>query len=143
MAERQSELTALRVILLFTLLTTTLHYTHNVVEIERYPQFEGLSLTLTQVMVVLGGLVFTAGGLIGYRRYRQGRHWPARAWLLVYSLAGLASLGHFLVGVPDVSAFWLGTIFTDVLSSLALWAFVVWSASQDRLRPAGLGSTQS
>jgi hypothetical protein len=73
---------------------------------------------------------FHGGRVIGYRRYVSRRYWPALAFLLVYWLSGLATMGHFLVGVPDVPVFWFATVFTDTLAAVAVWAFVVWGAVQ-------------
>ena len=123
-------LAALRIVLAFSLVSTTLHYAHNIIAVERYPQFQGISNTVTQVTVVLGWVVFTAFGALGYRRYLQRRYWPALSFLLVYSLSGLATMGHFLVGVPNVPVFWLVTIFTDAFAAVAIWTFVIWRATR-------------
>ncbi|MGW5719468.1 hypothetical protein ACWEVP_25085 [Amycolatopsis sp. NPDC003865] len=122
-------LTPLRVILGFSLLSTALHYAHNVVRAADYPQVPGISVPVTQVVVAFAWVLFTAFGWLGYRAYRQGRYPRALAFLLVYSLSGLASAGHFLVGDVDVPAFWFATIFTDSAAALALWVFVTWAWS--------------
>jgi hypothetical protein len=125
---KERGLTPLRVILGFTLLSTALHYTHNVVRAQDYPQIQGIGILATQVLVAFGWVLFTTFGALGYRDYRNGRYWRALAFLLVYSLSGLASAGHFLVGTLQIPAFWYATVFTDALSSLALWIFVCWAA---------------
>ncbi|MFE0023680.1 hypothetical protein [Amycolatopsis sp. NPDC059021] len=127
---REKGLTPLRVILGFTVLSTTLHYAHNVIRAADYPQVPGISVFVTQILVVLAYVVFTVFGVLGYRDYLRGRYWRALGFLMVYSLSGLASAGHFLVGVPQIPAFWFATIFTDTAASLALWAFVTWAASR-------------
>jgi hypothetical protein len=121
-------LVALRIVLVFSLVSTALHYAHNIIAVERYPGFTGISHSVTQVSVAVGWLLFTGFGLLGYRRYLRRRYWPSFAFLLVYSISGLVTMGHFLVGVPDVPAFWFATIFTDVLAAVAVWVFVVWGA---------------
>jgi hypothetical protein len=126
--DRSRGLIALRVILAFSLVSTTLHYTHNTLAIDQYPKVPGLPDPLAQAIVAGGWVVFTACGILGYRRYVQQRFWAARGWLLAYSLSGLASLGHFLVGPLTIPAFWYATVVTDGLASMLLWAFVVWSA---------------
>ncbi|WP_156096727.1 hypothetical protein [Amycolatopsis jejuensis] len=125
---REKGLGPLRVVLGFTLVTTVLHYTHNVVRAADYPQIPGLSLLVVQVVVAISWFVFTAFGVLGYRDFVAGRYWRSLAFLLVYSLSGLASAGHFLVGVPQVPAFWFATIFTDTFAALAMWVFVCWAA---------------
>lgn len=123
-------LTALRLILAFTLLTTMLHYAHNVFAAADYPQVEGVPVGVAAALVAFAYFLFAAFGVLGYRDYLRGRHWRALAFLMVYSLSGLASLGHFLIAVPRIPAFWFATIYTDTASALALWVFVVWAASK-------------
>lgn len=124
---QEKGLTPLRVILGFSLLTTTLHYAHNVVRAADYPQIPGISVLAAQVVVAFGWVLFTAFGWLGYRAYERKSYPRALAFLLVYSLSGLASAGHFLVGVPQIPAFWFATIFTDSAAALALWIFVTWA----------------
>ncbi|WP_414941543.1 hypothetical protein [Amycolatopsis sp. cmx-11-51] len=123
-------LTALRLILAFTLLSTTLHYAHNVLRAADYPQVEGISVGVTATLVVVAYILFTTFGVLGYRDYLRGRYWRALAFLMVFSLSGLASLGHFLVAVPQIPAFWFATIYTDTAAALLLWAFVTWAAAK-------------
>lgn len=126
---REKGLTPLRVILGFTLLSTTIHYAHNVIRAQDYPQIPGIPTTVAQVLVAFGWVLFTVFGVLGYRAWQAGRYPRAMGFLLVYSLAGLASAGHFLVGVPQIPAFWFATIFTDSAAALALWVFLVWAWS--------------
>ncbi|MGW4829484.1 hypothetical protein ACWEOG_18015 [Amycolatopsis japonica] len=139
-ALRTGGLTALRLILAFTLLTTTLHYAHNVIRAADYPQIEGIPVVVAATLVAVAYVVFTAFGLAGYRDYLRGRYWRALAFLMVYSLSGLASLGHFLVAVPQIPAFWFATIYTDTASALALWVFVTWAATKLNRVPAVVSS---
>ncbi|GAB3718850.1 hypothetical protein GCM10027598_30980 [Amycolatopsis oliviviridis] len=129
-ALRNQGLTALRLILAFTLLSTTLHYAHNVIRAADYPQIEGIPVGVAATLVAIVYFVLTAIGLLGYRDYLRGRYWRALGFLMVFSLSGLASLGHFLVGVPQVPAFWFATIFTDGASALMLWGFVIWASAK-------------
>ncbi|WP_020664362.1 hypothetical protein [Amycolatopsis benzoatilytica] len=140
---RSKGLCPLRVILVFTLLSTVLHYTHNTVRAADYPQIPGISVLAAQVVVAVSWVVFTAFGAAGYRAFLTGRYWRSLALLLVYSLSGLASAGHFLVGVPRIPAFWFATIFTDAIAALAMWIFVCWAATRlNRVSVAGQMSTQ-
>ncbi|AXB48807.1 hypothetical protein A4R43_26320 [Amycolatopsis albispora] len=118
--------------LLGSLLTTGLHYAHNTIRAEDYPPVEGLSLLATRFLVGGGWFLFAAFAVLAFVAYRRRRYWAANAYLLVFSLSGLASLGHFFFGVPAIPAFWFATIFTDVLSSLVIWAFVGWVAATIR-----------
>jgi hypothetical protein len=126
--------TALRAIMAGSVISTGLHYTHNYLRIEQYPQPASISSSATQLAIVIIWPLLTAIGITGYVLYTRGRLWGARACLLIYSLTGLVTLGHFLVGVPDVPWYWFITIFTDALAALALWAFVIRSAIDERTR---------
>jgi len=133
---QEKGLNPLRVILAFSLLTTTLHYAHNIIRAADYPQIPGIPVVVAQVVVAFAWVLFTTFGVLGYRAYLGGRYPRALAFLLVYSLSGLVSAGHFLVGVPQVPAFWFATIFTDTAAALALWAFVTWAWSVLNHAPA-------
>src|SRR5438270_162403 len=124
---REKGLTPLRAILGFSLISTTLHYAHNVVREADYPQISGLPVPAAQALIAFGWVLFMAFGWLGYRAYERQRYPRALAFLLVYSLSGLASAGHFLIGVPQIPAFWFATIFTDSAAALALWVFVTWA----------------
>ena len=88
-------------------------------------------------------MVLTAFGWLGYRAYTQERYEKALALLLVYSLAGMVTLGHFLTGVPRIPAFWFATIFTDAAAGLALWVFLVWAwTTHNRVSARDQVSTQ-
>jgi hypothetical protein len=128
--ERRS--TALRWILGFGILSTGLHFTHNFVAIDQYPD-DLVSGAAVQVAIVLFWPLFTAVALYAYRLYAQGRYREAYPLLLAYSLFALTTLGHFLDGTPDIAPFWFATIFTDALAGLAVLAF---TASSMR-SPAG------
>jgi hypothetical protein len=129
--EREQErrrLTVLKAILAAGILSTAIHYTHNFIAIDSYPGPKDLH-TLTRVAIVLAWPLLTFIGLTGYRRYRERRYREARVCLVVYSLTGLATLGHFIYGNPHIPAFFYATLFTDALTALAVLAFVAWSAS--------------
>jgi len=123
----------LRGILAFSVLSTASHYSHNFVEVDRYPG----GGPVTQVLIVLSWPILTAIGLYGYRLYVQGRYRDAHVHLLIYAFTGLITPLHFVYGSPDIPAFWYATIFTDFLAGSAIVAFVAWSASRPvRLRPS-------
>lgn len=125
---------ALRVILAASIVSTAIHYADNYVQIDRYPQPAAISESMTRVAIVVFWPLLTAVGLLGYRLFTRGRYWPARGCLLVYSLTGLVTLGHFLNGVPDVPWYWFTTLFTDAAAGLALWIFAGWSLTLDETR---------
>jgi hypothetical protein len=127
----------LRAILAFFVVSTALHYTHNFVAIDQYPD-DLISGTVIQVAVLVSWPLVTAVGLYGYRLYSQRRYKAAHVALVAYSPLGLMTFGHFLDGSPDIAAFWYATIFTDGLAGLALLAFVAWSARAVRAQEAGV-----
>ncbi|MDQ7806339.1 hypothetical protein Q5425_21575 [Amycolatopsis sp. A133] len=136
-------LVPLRVILGFSLLSTTLHYAHNAIRYADYPQLQGVSTLAGGIVVAFAWVLLTAFGWLGYRAYTGGRYHRALAFLLVYSLAGMITLGHFLTGVPQIPAFWFVTIFTDAAAGLALWVFLVWAwATLNRVTARDQVSTQ-
>jgi hypothetical protein len=135
----QQALTLLKAILAASILSTAIHYTHNFIAVSSYPGPGGSFHTATRVAIVVAWPLLTAIGLIGYRRYRERRYHEARVCLAVYSLTGLATMGHFIYGNPHIPAFFYATLFTDTLTALAVLAFVLWSASvaEPRAKSAG------
>jgi hypothetical protein len=138
-ADEQRRLTLLGAILAASVLSTAIHYTHNFVAVNRYPGPGGGFYTAVRVAIVVAWPLLTAIGLVGYRRYRERRYREAHVCLSVYSLTGLATMGHFIYGNPKIPAFFYATLFTDALAGLAVLAFVLWSANtmKPRARRAG------
>lgn len=139
MRSEQQALTLLKAILAASILSTAIHYTHNFIAVSSYPGPGGSFHTVTRVAIVVAWPLLTAIGLVGYRRYRERRYHEARVCLAVYSLTGLATMGHFIYGNPHIPAFFYATLFTDMLTALAVLAFVLWSASvaEPRAKSAG------
>jgi hypothetical protein len=129
------DLRALRAILAFSILSTGIHYTHNFVRVEDYPNAGPVTNTVTQVAIVLAWPALTLVGLAGYRLYRDGRRHAGRICLAIYSVTGLVTIAHFTAGVPDIPPLFFATIFTDFLAGAAVLGFTVWSARSDA-RPA-------
>jgi hypothetical protein len=119
----------LKWILVFGVVTTGLHFTHNFLEIEEYPPSDLIPNWLTQAAIVVSWPLFTLIAVRAYRRYAGGDVRGARTGLLAYAAWTLFSLGHFTVGNPDIPPFFYATIFTDVLAGVLVAAFVVWSTS--------------
>jgi hypothetical protein len=130
-AEERRGTTALKGILAASVLSTAVHYTHNFIAVSHYPGPGGAFYTVVRLAIVVAWPLLTAIGLIGYRRYRERRDGEARVCLAVYSLTGLATIGHFIYGNPKIPAFFYATLFTDALAGLAVLAFVLWSTKAD------------
>lgn len=122
----------LRWILGFSIVSTGIHYSHNFVEIDSYPQSELIGNGAIQVAIVISWPLFTAAALIGYRWFRQRRFPAAQLALLAYAPAGLITIGHFAEGNPDIPAFFYATIFTDFIAGAAVLWFAFWSLRVER-----------
>jgi hypothetical protein len=123
------QLSLLRWILGFSILSTGLHFTHNFVAVDQYPD-DLVSGEVVRVAIIVSWPLFTALSLHAYRLYRQGRRREANPLLLGYAFFCLTTAGHFLDGVPDIAPFWFATIFTDVIAGLAVLAFTVSSMKE-------------
>jgi hypothetical protein len=134
-SDHERRLTALRWILGFGIVSTGLHFTHNFVAIDQYPD-DLVSGTVIQVAILLFWPLFTGLALYAYRLYSQGRYREAHPILFAYSFFGLTTLGHFLDGSPDIAPFWFATIFTDAIAGLAVLAFTISSVRWQRARAA-------
>ncbi len=131
-------------IVIFNLLSTSLHYTHNFVMAGCYPTvFPFVNATAYQIGIVVFWPLLTAIGLHGYRLYKAGETRRSRGMLAAYSLLGVTTIGHFFGGNPDIPPFFYATLFTDFLGGSALLAFVAWTFQQpdaaDLARPDASG----
>jgi hypothetical protein len=124
-SDQSRRLGLLRGILAAAILSTAIHYTHNFIEIHRYPGPHGVFDTLTRVVIVIAWPLLTAIGLMGYRRYREDRYYEARTGLAIYSTTGMVTLGHFIFGSPHIPAIFYATLFTDTLTGLAVLGFAL------------------
>ncbi|HEV2999302.1 MAG TPA: hypothetical protein VGW75_01090 [Solirubrobacteraceae bacterium] len=115
----------LRWLLSFAVVSTAIHFTHNFVEIEEYPQSDLVSDGPVKAAIVISWPLFTALAVHAYRLYARGDHGPARRWLAAYGLWAMVSLGHFVNGNPDIPLVWYATIWTDVLAGALVLAFAL------------------
>ncbi len=114
-------------ILLATVTSTAIHYTHNTIAIDHYPKISWVPLGngATQILVPSAWVVLTAIGALGFWLYQRADYGRARVCLALYSIVGLVTLGHFLSGEkPHIPTLFYVTIFTDALTGLAVLAFV-------------------
>ncbi|HEX2085193.1 MAG TPA: hypothetical protein VHF89_05885 [Solirubrobacteraceae bacterium] len=116
----------LRWILGFGVLTTAVHFTHNFVKIEDYPE-SAIPNWVVQTAIVVSWPLFTWVAIRAYRLFAERGIGAARPWLLAWAAWSLFSLGHFTEGNPDIPPVWYATIFTDVLAGILVVGFVVWS----------------
>ena len=123
-----NRLLVLGLIIAFTMLSTALHYAHNFAQIEHYPPTELATNHTIQIAILISWPLLTAIGLLGFWLYSRAMFPPAYACLIVYSVLGLVTLGHFTEGSPHIGPFWYATIFTDAIGGIALLAFVAFDA---------------
>ena len=103
---------------------TAFHFTDNYVSLETYPQPDWI----TGPVVLISWPLFTAVGVIGYIRYRQGRLALAHPLLFAYGYVGLSSLGHFLSGSPaELTTRGLVSVLVDGVAGSAVLVVTLWS----------------
>ena len=133
--EHERRISLLRWILGFGILSTGLHFTHNFVAIDQYPD-DLVSGTAVQVAILVFWPLFTGLALYAYRLYARRAYRQAYPFLLAYAFFALTTLGHFLDGSLDIAPFWYATIFTDALAGLAVAAFTLASMRSEPARRA-------
>lgn len=118
-------LKALRAILVFSVISTAAHFTHNFIEVDQYPGGDVVSGGVVRVAILIAWPLFTAIGLYAYRLYNRRQYSAAYAGLAAYAFFDLTTLSHFIFGSPNIPTFWYVTIFTDALAGVAVLAFVL------------------
>ncbi len=119
--KRQSILLGL---LISCIATTAVHYTDNIISIDKYPQAAAVSATT----VALTWLLLTPAAFLGYRLYTSGAMLPAYGVLAVYSLVGLSTPGHYVEASLADFALWRNvSIISDGIAGAAVLGFVAWS----------------
>ena len=114
----------MRLVVFASIVLTAFHFTDNYVSLETYPQPDWI----TGPLVLISWPLFTAVGVVGYIRYRQGRLALAHPLLFAYGYVGLSSLGHFLSGSPDeFTTRGLVSVLVDGVAGSAVVAVTVWS----------------
>jgi hypothetical protein len=137
-----TRLTILRVVLAAAVAESFVHYLDNTLRYSDYTGSDPPALTswIARWMIPVSWVLFTAVGLVGYRRFREAR-WPqAAAWLGAYSASGLISLFHYVgISIADLSAFQNAFVFLDITLGTAVLAFALWTA----VRLSGTGVAAS
>jgi hypothetical protein len=128
-------------LLVLSVVSTAIHYSHNYAMAEMYPPVPLFFPTPLSYRV--GILVFwpllTALAVWGYVQYLRGQWTRARVALIVYSPLGITSVGHFLGGVPQIPPFFFATMFTDLATGLAVLVFAIWCVPYRSSRTAARG----
>ena len=136
----------LQVLLVVAIAESFVHYLDNTVRWDDYTVEDPspVGSWITQWMIPVSWVLFTVAGVVGYRRFREGRFPQAAAFLGAYSASGLISLLHYVdIDLDDLSAFQNTFVFADVALGTAILAFALWTAlraSPGQPRVAGAAS---
>ena len=121
----------LRLLLVVAIAESFVHYADNTLRYDDYtvgdPSFPGG--LVKQWVIPVSWALFTVAGIIGYRRFREGRRPEGAAWIGAYSVSGLISILHYRdIAIGDLSAFQNTFVFLDVALGVLLLAFALWTA---------------
>lgn len=132
----------LQVLLIAAVIESFVHYADNTLRYGDYtaddPSLVG-SL-VTQWLIPVSWVLFTAAAVIGYRHFRRGNWTKAAAWIGAYSASGLISVLHYVdISPSDLSGFQNTLVFLDVVLGALVLAFALWVAlvHGPEQRPAG------
>ena len=131
----KTPLTLLRVLLVVAIVESFVHYLDNTLRYSDYtgPNPPAATAWIAQWMIPVSWFVFTAAGVVGYRRFREGRYSQAAAYLAIYSVSGLISIGHYVgISINDLSAFQNTFVFLDIALGFGMLGFAAWTARRPR-----------
>ena len=121
---RSDELAVVRRIFVVALSLSVVHYIDNTVRFDDYTG--GRSGFVTQAMIPISWVLFTAAGVAGYRLLKQGNRGLGGSLFGVYSVSGLIGIFHYTTVSPrDFSAFQNTFIGLDFLAGLAVFVLAV------------------
>ena len=119
-----SELVIVRRVFIVALLLSVVHYIDNTVRFDDYTG--GRPGFVTQAMIPISWVLFTAAGVAGYRFLKQGNRGLGGSLLGAYSVSGLIGILHYTTVSPhDFSAFQNTFIGLDFLAGLAVFVMAV------------------
>jgi hypothetical protein len=121
---RSDELVVVRRGFLTALLLSVVHYIDNTVRFDDYTG--GTKGFVTQAMIPISWVLFTAAGVTGYRFLKQGNRGLGGLGLGVYSVSGLIGIFHYTTVSPrDFDWFQNMFIALDFLAGLAVFVLAV------------------
>ncbi|HEY3833239.1 MAG TPA: hypothetical protein VGO03_13160 [Acidimicrobiia bacterium] len=130
---RNRPVTLLRCVLVVAVAESFVHYLDNTLRFSDYTGNDPPAVTswISRWMIPVSWVLFTAAAVMGYRHFRQGHFPAAAAYLGVYSLSGLISIGHYLgVSISDLSVFQNVFVFLDIALGVIILVFAIWTARQ-------------
>ena len=121
---RSPEIAVVRNVFVTALLLSVVHYIDNTVRFDDYTG--GKTGFVTQAMIPVSWVLFTAAGVAGYRALKQGNRGLGGSLLGVYSVSGLIGLGHYTTVSPrDFDWFQNTFIALDFLAGLSVFVLAV------------------
>jgi hypothetical protein len=121
---RSDELTMVRRVFVTALLLSVVHYIDNTVRFDDYTG--GKKGFITQPMIPISWMLFTAAGVAGYRYLKQGNRARGGSLLGVYSVSGLIGIFHYTTVSPsDFDWFQNTFVVLDFLAGAAVFAVAV------------------
>jgi hypothetical protein len=121
----------LLVILAVAIVESFVHYTDNTLRYDDYTADDPslIGSLVTQWMIPVSWVLFTAAAVLGYRELRRGNRARAAAWIGAYSASGLISALHYVdISPRELSAFQNTFVFLDIALGTIILAFAVWLA---------------
>ena len=116
--------TTVRRVFVTALLLSVVHYIDNTVRFDEYTG--GKKGFVTQAMVPISWVLFTAAGIAGYRALVRGNRGLGASLLGAYSVSGLIGILHYTTVSPgDFSGFQNTFIGLDFLAGLAVFVMAV------------------
>lgn len=121
----QKNRTLLLALLIINAISTILHYTDNLINYNKYPQPNWI----TPNSIYLAWIGLTIFGIIGYLFYVKDNFWLAYFCLVIYSITGISSPGHYFYSVQHVFSGKMHLlIWTDAIAGISLLIFILRSA---------------
>ncbi|MDJ0717526.1 MAG: hypothetical protein QNJ54_25445 [Prochloraceae cyanobacterium] len=125
MKPRKNSQIILLLLVLFNIVSTTLHYTDNAIFVDRYPEPDWI--TTAGVFATL--IFMTPFGLLGYWLYGRGLFWLSYLCLGFYSITSISSPAHYFYPmVTSMSVKMHLLIWCDAIAGLSLIGFIFWSS---------------
>lgn len=116
--------TWLLAILIFNLVSTSLHYIDNALYVDLYP--EPAWITTSGVFITWGVMTFI--GILGYWLYSKQKYWLSYLFLGIYAGTGLSSAAHYFYGaLSQFSLKMHAFIWSDAIAGFSVVSFLVWS----------------
>jgi hypothetical protein len=117
--------TLLLILLIINVVSTSLHYTDNFLNNDKYPE----PAWITPNGVYISWIVLTLFGVAGYLLYVKNAFWIAYLCLGIYSITGISSTAHYFFPATEPFSLKMNVlIWFDAIAGTSLLIFTLWSA---------------